>query len=54
MDREYFENLVDKFRSPHIWKLDKNIWSKRKNCWDEPLDDKKNLDSASTWTGYNY
>ena len=51
MDRDYFEALVDKFRSPHIWKLENNIWTKRKNCWDDFIDDKNNVDSASTWTG---
>ena len=51
MDREYFDNLVDSFRSPHIWKLENNIWSKRKNCWDEYNNDKNTLDSASIWKG---
>ena len=51
MDREYFDNLVDSFRSPHIWKLENNIWSKRKNCWDEHKNDKDSIDSASIWTG---
>ena len=51
MDREYFDNLVDSFRSPHIWKLENNIWSKRKNCWDERKNDKDSIDSASIWTG---
>jgi len=28
MDREYFEVLVDSFRSPHLWKWDGN-WQLR-------------------------
>ena len=51
MDREYFDNLVDSFRSPHIWKLENDIWTKRKNCWDEHKDGQNTLDSASIWTG---
>ena len=26
MNREYFENLCDKFRSPHLWKKSANGW----------------------------
>jgi N-acetyl sugar amidotransferase len=51
MDREYFDNLVDSFRSPHIWKLENDIWTKRKNCWNENKDGQNTLDSASIWTG---
>lgn len=51
VDRTYFNNLVDSFRSPHIWKLEKDIWSKRKNSWDEYNEDKNTLNSASNWTG---
>jgi N-acetyl sugar amidotransferase len=33
MDLEYFNLLTDKFRSPHIWKLEKNKWALRKKIW---------------------
>jgi N-acetyl sugar amidotransferase len=33
MDMDYFMNLADYFRSPHIWKLDNNEWKLRKNVW---------------------
>ena len=29
MDREYFDRLCDTFRSPHLWKYDKDGWSLR-------------------------
>ena len=29
MNREYFDKLCDTFRSPHIWKYDKDGWSLR-------------------------
>ena len=35
MDREYFENLIDRFRSPHIWKRDNGAWKLRKTVWQE-------------------
>jgi N-acetyl sugar amidotransferase len=34
VDRRYFENLVDSFRSPHLWKYEKGQWSLRKTVWD--------------------
>lgn len=30
MDREYFDNLCDKFRSPHLWTKDSGQWKLRK------------------------
>jgi N-acetyl sugar amidotransferase len=35
MDRTYFENLADSFRSPHIWKYDQGEWKLRHNVWQE-------------------
>jgi len=29
MDRDYFEALTNKFRSPHLWNFDNNSWSLR-------------------------
>lgn len=30
MDRDYFENLTNQFRSPHLWKFENNQWKLRK------------------------
>jgi len=54
MTRDYFEALVDKFRSPHIWKLHNNNWTLRKNCWNNSHLNLKQDDSATSWTGNNY
>ncbi len=35
MDKEYFLELCDKFRSPHIWQFDNNEWSLRRTTWME-------------------
>ena len=29
MDREYFMQLADRFRSPHLWKWEDNMWKLR-------------------------
>lgn len=34
MDREYFNRLTDRFRSPHIWKFEGNLWRLRKTVFD--------------------
>lgn len=34
VDRHYFNQLVDKFRSPHLWMFDGNGWKLRKNVYD--------------------
>ena len=33
MDRKYFTNLTDSFRSPHIWKWDGKNWNLRSTVW---------------------
>ena len=33
MDRDYFHSLADSFRSPHIWKKEKNVWKLRHTVW---------------------
>lgn len=34
-DKEYFDLLVDKFRSPHLWKKDSQGWSLRKAVYSD-------------------
>jgi hypothetical protein len=29
MDRAYFMDLADRFRSPHIWKYENGVWKLR-------------------------
>ena len=38
MDREYFDHLCDRFRSPHLWRYDNGSWSLRHTVWGEPTD----------------
>jgi N-acetyl sugar amidotransferase len=33
MDREYFDLLTDKFRSPHLWKKEHGEWKLRHGVW---------------------
>jgi hypothetical protein len=35
MDREYFDNLADSFRSPHLWKYIGGRWQLRHAVWSE-------------------
>ncbi len=35
MDREYFDRLTDKFRSPHIWKHENGEWKLRRSVWQD-------------------
>lgn len=35
MDRDYFENLCDHFRSPHLWKRRGNSWQLRHRVFDD-------------------
>lgn len=34
MDREYFDNLADSFRSPHLWKRENGVWKLRKTVFE--------------------
>jgi N-acetyl sugar amidotransferase len=34
MDRDYFMNLTDSFRSPHLWKLENGQWKLRSSVWE--------------------
>ena len=33
MDREYFDNLADSFRSPHLWRREGDKWELRYSVW---------------------
>jgi N-acetyl sugar amidotransferase len=33
MDREYFDNLADSFRSPHLWMYEGGCWQLRHGVW---------------------
>ena len=33
MDRAYFDNLADSFRSPHLWKYTEGQWHLRHAVW---------------------
>ena len=33
MDRHYFDNLADSFRSPHLWKYENGSWKTRHAVW---------------------
>jgi hypothetical protein len=35
MTREYFLELADRFRSPHLWKKEETGWRLRHVVWDE-------------------
>jgi len=54
IDREYFENLTDKFRSPHIWKVRNNQKILRNTCWENEESMESGVQSASEWTGNKY
>lgn len=35
MDRQYFFDLADSFRSPHIWKHENGEWTRRRTVWQQ-------------------
>jgi N-acetyl sugar amidotransferase len=35
IDRAYFDNLADSFRSPHLWRYDHGSWKLRHAVWDD-------------------
>ena len=35
MDRDYFMDLCDQFRSPHLWKFENGAWALRHVVWNE-------------------
>jgi hypothetical protein len=55
MDRNYFMYLVDKFRSPHLWKYVNGNWRLRYNVWDEKHEIvTKQEDEGLSWKGNIY
>ena len=37
MNREYFNELCDQFRSPHLWKFENNQWQLRHTIYEDNL-----------------
>jgi len=35
MTRDYFDNLADQFRSPHLWKKEDGVWKLRHTVWNK-------------------
>ena len=35
MDRKYFDNLANQFRSPHLWYSENGEWKLRNTVWHE-------------------
>tara|TARA_B110000008_G_scaffold279997_1_gene330501 strand:- start:14267 stop:15583 length:1317 start_codon:yes stop_codon:yes gene_type:complete len=35
MNRDYFDNLADSFRSPHLWKKENGLWKLRHTVWND-------------------
>lgn len=55
MDREYFDHLCDRFRSPHLWRWDGEQWILRHRVFDEPwARGVRQEDEAATWQGNVY
>jgi len=55
MDQEYFDNLANSFRSPHLWRNFNGKWDLRHKVWEEDLsNDCDPEDSAMTWRGNKY
>ncbi|WP_407637484.1 N-acetyl sugar amidotransferase [Desulfocapsa sulfexigens] len=48
MDREYFLQLADNFRSPHLWEYHNNTWKLRVPIENQPTDQQEN---AILWKG---
>lgn len=55
MDRDYFSDLTDNFRSPHLWKYENGQWSLRHRVWDVRWSgDRSQEDGAVSWNGNRY
>jgi N-acetyl sugar amidotransferase len=35
MDKDYFMDMADRFRSPHLWNYENGAWGLRKTVWEE-------------------
>lgn len=53
MDLDYFLNLADSFRSPHLWQQIKNTWQLRHRVWDDETG-KVDPHDATAWKGNIY
>lgn len=49
MNKEYFDNLTDRFRSPHLWKYENGKWSLRHTVWQAEAGTEKMKDYRMTW-----
>ena len=47
MDRDYFMDLCDQFRSPHLWQHNNGQWQLRYQVWDQAYDET----ASSEWSG---
>lgn len=54
MDRDYFMNLADSFRSPHIWKYKNGTWKLRYTVWSDEDRAGEQEAEAYNWTGNPY
>jgi len=55
MDREYFDNIADSFRSPHLWNFKNNKWELRYNIWEVASSSTINQEEeALNWKGNVY
>lgn len=55
LDKDYFDNLCDRFRSPHLWKWEKGQWLLRHTVFDDYSEfNSKQESQAKTWKGNLY
>lgn len=52
MDRQYFDSLADRFRSPHLWKWEDYTWKLRETVWSTDLVEPAEATmAAEQWVG---
>ena len=49
MDRDYYNDLCDHFRSPHLWIQKNGEWILRKTVWSDKIINQES--TATTWAG---
>lgn len=54
MDRQYFDNITDSFRSPHLWSRQDGVWKLRKTVCDDATGSDAHAEEASSWKGNLY
>jgi len=54
MDLDYFNHLVNRFRSPHLWEHSSGVWSLRHAVWNEVKSEKEGASDAYEWAGNAY